>query len=326
VSAERLPYGSVLVTGASGYIGSQVVAALADDPRGVKTIVAADIRPPLSDARRANVVYETADVRTTKFAELFRRHEVELVVHLAAIVTPGKRSDRDLEYEVDVIGTRNVVAGCIAAGVRKLIYTSSGAAYGYHSDNRPWLSEDDPLRGNEEFAYSHHKRLIEEMLACTRSEYPELLQLVFRPGTILGTSTRNQITDLFDGRWVLGLSGSSTPFVLIWDADVVGGIVRGIHAGGAGIFNMAGDGTLSLREMATIMHKPYVAIPPRVIAAALSALKRLGLTQYGPEQVDFLRYRPVLANERLKKEFGYVPRKTTREVFELFLEGRRSGS
>ena len=323
---ERLPYSSVLVTGASGYIGSQVIAALAHDPRGVKTIIAADIRPPAPEMQRADVVYETADVRSANFAELFRRHSVELVVHLAAIVTPGKGSDREVEYQVDVLGTQNVVAGCLGAGVRKIIYTSSGAAYGYHSDNRPWLTEDDPLRGNEEFAYSHHKRLIEEMLARTRREHPELLQLVLRPGTILGKNTRNQITDLFDGRWVLGLSGSSTPFVLIWDADVVGAILRGIHEGGAGIFNMAGDGTLSLREMAKIMRKPYVAIPPGAIAAALSVLKRLGLSQYGPEQVDFLRYRPVLANDRLKKEFGYVPRKTTREVFELFLEGRRGGS
>ena len=44
------------------------------------------------------------------------------------------------------------------------------------------------------------------------------------------------------------------------------------------------------------------------------------LTQYGPEQVDFLRYRPVLVNRRLKEEFGYVPRKTSAEVFEFWRE------
>ena len=326
MSAERLPYRSVLVTGASGYLGSQVVTALADDPGGVATIVAADIRPPNADARRTGVIYETADVRTASFEELFGRHRIELVVHLAAVVTPGKGSDRKLEYEVDVVGTSKVVAGCVAAGVRKLIYTSSGAAYGYHHDNRPLLGEDDPLRGNEEFAYSHHKRLIEELLARTRNEHPELVQLIFRPGTILGTRTRNQITDLFDGRWVLGLSGSSSPFVLVWDQDVVGAILRGIRDGGAGIFNLAGDGTLGLREIARLMRKPYIAVSPRVIATALAILKRLGLTQYGPEQVDFLRYRPVLDNRRLKREFGYIPRKNTVEVFELFLEGRRRGA
>jgi UDP-glucose 4-epimerase len=44
------------------------------------------------------------------------------------------------------------------------------------------------------------------------------------------------------------------------------------------------------------------------------------LSRYGPEQVDFLRYRPVLANDRLKREFGYTPQKSSREVFDLFVE------
>ena len=102
-------------------------------------------------------------------------------------------------------------------------------------------------------------------------------------------------------------------------------IVKGIHEGGSGIYNMAGDGVLTMREIAAMMHKPYIPVPVSLITAALWVLKRLGLTQYGPEQVNFLRYRPVLSNRRLKEEFGYIPRKTTREVFEYYLEARGSG-
>jgi len=55
-------------------------------------------------------------------------------------------------------------------------------------------------------------------------------------------------------------------------------------------------------------------------------LRWLGMTRYGPEQVDFLRYRPVLSNEKLKSEFGYTPRKTTAQVFEYFLNQRQQQS
>jgi UDP-glucose 4-epimerase len=72
-----------------------------------------------------------------------------------------------------------------------------------------------------------------------------------------------------------------------------------------------------------MMRKPYVALPARTVTVALSLLKKLGLTQYGPEQVNFLRYRPVLSNRKVKAEFGYVPEKTTREVFEFFMDARR---
>lgn len=164
------------------------------------------------------------------------------------------------------------------------------------------------------------------MLARWRKEHPELLQLVFRPGTIFGARARNQITALFDGPFVLGLRGASTPFVLIWDEDVVGAILRGIHEGGAGLFNLAGDGAIGLEEMARRLGKPFVAAPVGLVTAALWAGKKLGLTRYGPEQVGFLRYRPVLANRRLKEEFGYVPRKTTREVFEEFARARAAGA
>jgi UDP-glucose 4-epimerase len=216
-----------------------------------------------------------------------------------------------------------VLEACLGAGVRKLVYTSSGAAYGYHADNPEWIDEDAPLRGNPEFAYSDHKRQVEELLARWRAEHPELLQLVFRPGTILGARARNQITNLFEKPLVMGLAGAASPFVLVWDEDVVGAILRGVHEGGTGIFNLAGDGTLGLREMAARLRKPYVALPAALVAAALWLGQRLSLTQYGPEQVGFLRHRPVLSNRRLKEEFGYVPRKTTREVFELFAEARR---
>jgi UDP-glucose 4-epimerase len=317
------PYRAVLVTGAGGYIGRQLVEALARDRGAVHRVVATDVRLPVPAQRVAGVEYIVADVRSADLAEIMHRSAADCVVHLAAIVTPGRRSNRRMEYEVDVLGTRNVLEACRIAGVRKLIYTSSGAAYGYHADNPQWLEETDRVRGNPEFAYSDHKRQVEEMLARWREEHPELLQLIFRPGTILGAHTHNQITALFERRYVLGLSGASSPFVIIWDQDVVGAMLQGIHQGGTGIFNLAGDGTLTLREMARLMRKPYIVVPTALVVAGLWLLKRLRLTQYGPEQVDFLRYRPVLSNRRLKEEFGYTPRKTTREVFELFLESRQ---
>ncbi len=325
--AEELPYRAVLVTGAGGYIGRQLVETLAQDRRAIETLVAADIRLPADAERQPGVTYATADVRAgDELTALFKRHAIDLVVHLAAIVTPGRKSNRQLEYDVDVRGTHNVLHACAAAGVRKLVYTSSGAAYGYHADNPEWLDETDALRGNAEFAYSDHKRQVEEILARWRRDHPKLLQLVFRPGTILGARTNNQITDLFTKRYVLGIGGAETPFVIVWDQDVVGAIARGIREGGSGIFNLAGDGTLSLREMAAIMRKPYVVLPAAVVTAGLWLFKKLGLTQYGPEQVDFLRYRPVLSNRRLREEFGYQPQKSTREVFEYFLAARGHGS
>lgn len=317
---------SVLVTGAGGYLGSLLVAALAAGKVGVSRIVAADVRSVTPERRLAGVEYVLADVRSRELGPLFERFRVDVVVHLASIVTPGRKSNREFEYAVDVKGTENVLHACTATGVKKIVVSSSGAAYGYHADNPAWITEDKPLRGNETFAYAHHKRLVEESLARWRSQHPELKQVVFRIGTILGETVKNQITDLFEKPRLIALRGSASPFVFIWDQDVVGCLLRAIATDKTGIFNLAGDGALSIHEIAAKLGKKCLTLPPGLLRFALAVLKPLGLTQYGPEQIDFLRYRPVLDNTRLKTEFGYVPQLTSAQAFELYMRSHGHGA
>ncbi len=317
------PAKSVLVTGASGLIGSQVVTLLAEQldasgPDAIETIVALDLRVPPEESRVPGVEYREGDIRDPEIEAVVREHHVDTVVHLAAIVTPGPDSTRELEHSIDVLGTENVLAAAVAAGVRQFIYTSSGAAYGYHADNPALLDEDDELRGNVEFAYADHKRLVEEMLERHRQDHPELAQLVFRPGTILGESVANPITAMFERPVVMGVWGSDSPFVLIWDTDVAECIFTGIGERRAGIYNLAGDGAITLPEIARRLGKRYVALPAVVIQGALWVLKTLRLSSRGPEQVRFLRYRPVLSNDRLKNEFGFTPSGTSEECFDRY--------
>ena len=308
----------VLVTGAAGYLGGQLVAALAAGTRRPAHLAALDVREVPSERRLAGVAYETADIRAPDLDAMLQRHAIDTVVHLASIVTPGRDSKREIEYSVDVLGTENLLRACVATGVEKIIVSSSGAAYGYHADHPAWIGEDAPLRGNPEFAYSWHKRLVEEMLANYRTRAPQLRQVVFRIGTILGESVRNQITDLFEKPRLLALRGSVSPFVFIWDQDVVGCMLEAVYTDKTGVYNVAGDGVLGIREIAARLGKRCVVLPAWLLQAALALLKPLGLTQYGPEQVNFLRYRPVLDNRRLKEVFGYVPKKTSAEVFEFY--------
>jgi UDP-glucose 4-epimerase len=312
----------VLVTGASGLIGRQVVSRLHAGDTGIEKIVAADIRPLPEKERLDGVDYCSVDIRDAGIADLLGEHAVDTIVHLAAIVSPGKDMSRDEEYAIDVLGTGNVLECALRAGVRQFVYTSSGAAYGYHADNDMPLVESSPLRGNEEFSYSHHKRLVEEMLARTRDEHPELAQLVFRPGTILGSRVANQITAIFERPLVVGVAGSDAPFVMIWDEDVAKCIVKGIVERRNGIYNLTGDGAITLPEIARRVGKPYLPIPSFVIQSALRIAKAAGITGTGPEQVRFLRYRPVLSNERLKTEFGFTPTYTSEECFERYRQIR----
>lgn len=297
----------ILITGAAGYVGSQLGERLArtDEVYGI------DIR-----SRDGGFPVTVMDIRSPALADFLQQHRITHVVHLASVLQPGP--DRLRDYDIDVNGTRNVLESCLKAGVTHLTYTSSGAAYGYHADNPAWIDEADALRGNPEFSYSDHKRIIEEMLATCRREHPSLRQLVFRPGTILGATTDNLITNLFRQKRLIAVAGSASPFVFMWDQDVINAMVFGIERDSTGIYNLAGDGALSIDEIGAILGKPVVHVPAVVIRFALAAGHALKLTRYGPEQVNFLRYRPVLSNRRLKEEFGFQPAKTSEDTFRFY--------
>lgn len=309
----------VLITGAAGFIGQQVLSDLAVQQPNWQ-LFAADIREITA---RDNIHPLHLDIsQRAEVLKVVAQCRPDAIVHLASVVSPPPGMSEETLHAIDVGGTQAIVEAAVANGVGQLIVTSSGAAYGYYPENAEWIDEHDPLRGHARFAYAKHKREVEELLVRVRINHPELRQLILRPGTILGRRVNNQITDMFKKRAVLGIQGSDSRFVFIWDQDVVSIIRKGLEKGASGIYNLAGDGALSLREIAEILRKPYRPLPAGLIQGVLRVFKPLRLSQYGPEQVDFLRYRPVLANRRLKEEFGYTPRYTSREAFIAFLDAQ----
>ena len=305
----------ILITGAAGYIGHQLGNRLAKD----YFVIGTDIQT------RDGLTFplEVLDVRDSKLVLTLAEYRITHVIHLASVLQASP--DRQRDHDIDVNGTRNVLEACLAAKVQHLTVTSSGAAYGYHPDNPEWIDEDDPLRGNPEFAYSDHKRQVEELLAEHRETHPQLSQLIFRPGTVLGADTRNQITGLFLAPRLLAIRGSDSPFVFIWDQDLLDAMEHGLREDKTGRYNMAGNGALTIRDIGRRLNKPVVTLPASLVKLGLQVAKWMG-KPVAPEQVNFLRYRPVLSNRRLKEEFGYRLQKTSAETLEYFIDhARRKG-
>ena len=142
------------------------------------------------------------------------------------------------------------------------------------------------------------------------------------PACVLGPATDNQITAMFERLVVMGLTGNTPPFSLIADTDVVDALVQAVRQPKPGVYNLSSDGMLSLREIAKLNRKVYFAIPPALLKAALWLLHALRVTELTPGNVKFIQYRPVLSNDKLKSEFGFVPRYNALEVFERYRAGR----
>ena len=281
-----------------------------------------DVKAANQDQQLPEVAYIQADIRDKELWQHLDQHQITTVIHLAAILD-SQSSSRAFQYEVDVLGTQNILEACLKVKAKRIVISSSGAAYGYYADNPEWLTEEDPPRGNDVFAYSAHKRLVEEMLATYRSKHPELEQVIFRVCTILGATTQNLITNLFDKKRVLGIKNHLSPYVFIWDEDVAACMCQAVFSQQTGIYNLAGDGAITNPNLAKILSKSYLSIPAAVLKIVLRIGNKLGLTQYGPDQILFIQYRPVLDNRKLKNIFGYTPQKTSLETFLFYLNAKK---
>ena len=255
------------------------------------------------------------DVTTDAPARVIAKVKPDVIVHLASIVTPPPKMGRAAAYAVDVEGTRKVMNAAIANGVRRLVVTSSGAAYGYHADNPVPLCEDDPLRGNPEFPYSDHKRQVEEILAEARSASPDLEQVILRVGTVLGAGTEKPDNRPVSQTAPAGSIRQRQPVCFYLDAR-------------SGTYPAARSNRRATRYLQrrwrwcdgcdrpgprhgqTGSALAYVGAESRLgrgaTARPVALRARTGA---------FLQNRPVLDNSALKSEFGYIPEKTSAEVF-----------
>src|SRR6187549_1596639 len=151
---------TVAVTGPTGEIGKPFVAALERLPEVERVIGMA--RRPFDPAAHGwtKVEYRQGDILDRESVEALVEG-ADVVAHLAFVIVAGSGASR----EINLNGSRNVFEATAAAGAKRLVYTSSVAAYGFHAGAPALLTEEVPVRGTDRHPYSAHKAAVEALLA-----------------------------------------------------------------------------------------------------------------------------------------------------------------
>ncbi|HEX6025503.1 MAG TPA: NAD-dependent epimerase/dehydratase family protein [Solirubrobacter sp.] len=303
---------TVAVTGPTGEIGRAFLRAL--DPHARVIGMA---RRPFDPASLGleNTEYRQGNVLDRAAVEALAA-EADVLVHLAFIIMGGREETR----EVNLTGSRNVFAA--ARNVKRLVYTSSVAAYGFHPDNPQPLTEDVPPRGSEEFYYSAQKaeleRALEEEIAGADVE-----AYVFRPCIVAGPDAPALLNQLPQNR----LPGPSIPllpdpgvrFQLVHHDDVASALVAAtLGHGPPGVYNLAGDGSITLGDLARALG--WLAVPvPKIAVRAASMTAKLPLMPPITEWLVAGRVPVLMDTTRARTQLGWKPRYTTRETLEALL-------
>jgi UDP-glucose 4-epimerase len=327
----------VAVTGPTGEIGKPLLEEL-ERRDAVGTVLGMARRPfDPGDEGWEKVAYRRGDILDRgALAALFDGADV--AVHLAFAIFGSREETR----QVNLQGTRNVFETAIKAGVKRLVYASSVAAYGFHPENPQPLGEEVPARGSEAFYYSRQKaeleNLLDEMLSGSDVE-----AYVFRPCIVAGPRATMLIRQTVEAVRVGDpvpmlrrgleklplvaplLPDPGTPVQLVHHDDVARAMAAAICGDGPpGVYNLAGEGEIRVRDIARALGWRWLPVPPPAVGLGTAAARRLSFASPKLEWAIAAETPVLMDTEKARRHLAWQPRHDAQETLAETVAGARA--
>jgi UDP-glucose 4-epimerase len=315
---------TVAVTGPTGEIGISAVDALEQHP---------DVERIVGMARRAfspeshgwtKTEYRQGDILDRKAVDALVA-DTDIVVHLAFIIM----GSREESARVNLTGTRNVFEAAVASPrTRRLVYTSSVAAYGYHSDNPVPITEEVPPRGSPEHYYSEQKAACEAALAEVTAGSP-LEVYILRPCIVAGpkapalaeampwTRLPDSVRKVSRALPLLKppFPDPGLPVQLVHHDDVASAIaLAATTSAPPGAYNLAADGLLTMSDVGEALGARPIKVPHVAARATSELISHLPFLPSGLEWLHAGRASTVMATEKAKTQLGWAPKYTAAQT------------
>ncbi len=329
---------TVAVTGPTGDLGIAIVSAL-ERARRVKRVVGMARRPfDPDDLGWKKTEYRQGDVTDKKSVKSLVK-DADVTIHLAFAVLSAGRATEELNIE----GSRNVFQASAEAGVERILYASSVAAYGFHDDNPDWLTEDVPARGSPEHHYSQQKAEVEKVLDDVLKRRRKTVAYRFRPCIVAGPkaqmlleeipyyrlsdampeAARNLVAAMPILKPVIPDTGA--PFQLVHEDDVASAFMAGVAGKGEpGAYNLAGSGVLTMSDLADALGWYSVPVPGVAALAATEIVTRLPLAPDSVAWLHSLRKPVLMKTDKARKELGWRPKYGGKATLRTMVEARRA--
>lgn len=327
---------TVAVTGPTGDIGKAFIRALEAEPR-VGRIIGMARRPFDPQAHGWHKTeYKQGDVLDRAAVDDLIE-DADVVVHLAFLIFGTDEQSR----EVNLKGSRNVFEAAEAAEVKRLAYTSSVAAYGFHEENPDLLTEDVPARGTDEHPYSAQKAEVEELLHNV-TRYSDMDVYVFRPCIVAGPTALALIEEIpyvqlgerlpAPIKKIVGsvpllrpvIPDPGLPFQLVHEDDVASALLAATLGEGApGTYNLAGEGDLTMSDLARALGWYAVPIPEIAIDATISIVSKLPLMPARAAWLNAVRVPVLMDTSKAKAGLGWRPRYDALETLAETIQAAR---
>jgi UDP-glucose 4-epimerase len=309
------------ITGSGGYLADQLIRRLGSDT-DVELILGLDIRPQYPKTACPSV-FVRFDLTWPweRLRDQFTSQRIDTALHLAWQFNPIHNVKR--HREVDINGSGNFFRAAAAAGLKRVVYTGSTTAFVSAQNTGRALTEDDPVSGTPGYLYSKHKAEVDAMARQFMRDHPGIEVLILRGAIVIGPHTKNivsQMTQWPSARFpfMFTVAGFDPPMQFLSEEDIAEILYRALKSHVTGVFHCSGDGVLRFHEVVQMLGKRPLPVPAPILYSLTALLWKLRLSPFPAGILDLIRYPWAADNSRLKSEFGYVPRVSSREALASF--------
>ena len=306
----------VLVTGVSRDLGRKFARAAAADP-DVARVIGVDAVPPRGDI--GDVSFVRADIRNPVIAKVIVKEDVDTVVHMSVISTPGSAGGRNTMKELNVIGTMQLLAACQKApGLRTLVVKSTTTVYGASNRDPAMFTEDMEPRRAPRSGYAKDVAEIEGYVRGFARRRPDVRVTLLRAANVLGPEVTSPLASYFRLPVVPTALGHDARLQFLHERDLLDALLHATRTDVAGTFNVAGDGLLMLSQAVRRLQRPTIGLPSFAVGNVGSVLRSARVADFSPEQTAFLTYGRGVDTTRMRTELGFEPAFTTAAAFADF--------
>ena len=306
----------VLVTGVSRDLGRRFAREVAADP-AVGRVIGVDVVPPRGDM--GDVSFIRADIRNPVIAKVIAKEDVDTVVHMSVIATPGSAGGRNTMKELNVIGTMQLLAACQKApGLQNLVVKSTTTVYGASSRDPAMFTEDMEPRRVVRSGYAKDAAEVEGYVRGFARRRPDVRVTMLRAANVIGPHVTSPITSYFRLPVIPRVAGFDARLQFLHEQDLLSVLQLAVVNDVAGTFNVAGDGVLMLSQAIRRLKRASVRLPGFAVGSLGSALRQARVAEFSPEQLAFLTYGRGVDTTRMRRVLGFEPAFTTAEAFADF--------
>lgn len=318
----------IVVTGATGNLGTSTMEALLNDRR-VSEVVGIARRQPRSDGQ--GCLFTAADVTRDNLDRIFQG--ASTVIHLAWQLQPAREQAR-LD-RVNIGGTRRVLEAVSRVQVPSLVVASSVGAYSPGPKDRT-VDEAWPTEGISSSLYSRQKAQVERILDRFETQHPSTRVVRMRPALVFKAGAASEIRRLFLGRWVpkFLLRPGSVPFVpdtdrlrfqCVHSLDVGLAFALAALSDVRGAFNIAAAPVLDAETLASTLGARRLRVSENILRQVVGAAWRMHLAPIDGGWVDLALQAPLMNTEKARHELGFEPEHSSTEALIELMSGMHDG-